>query len=221
MTLDDDDRRELLAVFEANARKRVNRLREGVVALVVAHTDHVPAGLVGEAHTLRGSSATVELHRVSALAAELESALEAADLDSARDLIESIASVLGGISGETRTVLCIDDDPTSLLLVQRVAARIPGVRIVSAPTGLEGLELARREHPDLVLLDLVLPDLPGEDVLARLRADPTTAEVPVVALSANARPERAKQLLEADAAVYLTKPLDVDQLIELLEAGPQ
>ena len=221
MTLDDDLRRELLAVFEPNARERVNRLREGVVSLVAAHADRVPAELVGEAHTLQGSSATVGLHRVSALTAELESALEAARLESARNLIESIASELGDISSQIRTVLCIEDDPTNLLLVQRVAARTLGVRLLSARTGLEGLELVRREHPDLVIVDLGLPGLRGEDVLARLHSDPATAGIPVVVVSANAQPGRAKQLLEAGAAEYLTKPLDVDRLIELLESGPQ
>jgi CheY-like chemotaxis protein len=95
------------------------------------------------------------------------------------------------------------------------------VKLVSARTALEGLDRARLERPDLVLLDLVLPDLAGEEVLARLRGDPRTAGVPVVVLSANARPERAKQLLEAGAAAYLTKPLEIDRLIELLESGPQ
>jgi len=74
--------------------------------------------------------------------------------------------------------------------------------------GLEGLELARRERPDLVLLDLGLPGLGGEELLRRLRADPATAPIPAIVVSADASPERIARLLKLGADAYLTTPID-------------
>jgi CheY-like chemotaxis protein len=79
-----------------------------------------------------------------------------------------------------------------------------------------GLELAREHLPDLVLLDLHLPDIGGDEVLRRLRDDPHTASIPVVILSADATPGQIQRLLHAGASEYLTKPLDVRQLREVL-----
>jgi CheY-like chemotaxis protein len=81
-----------------------------------------------------------------------------------------------------------------------------------------GLDLAAEHDPDLILLDLHLPDMPGQEVLRRLRAEPRTAEVPVVILSADARPTLVDQLLAQGARAFLTKPLDVKELLELLDA---
>jgi CheY-like chemotaxis protein len=80
-----------------------------------------------------------------------------------------------------------------------------------------GLNLAGEHHPDLILLDLDLPDMPGQEVLRRLRADPDTAHVPIVILSANARPVLIDQLLEEGARAFLTKPLDIKELLALLD----
>jgi CheY-like chemotaxis protein len=79
-----------------------------------------------------------------------------------------------------------------------------------------GLELAAEHDPDLILLDLHLPDMPGQEVLRRLRAEPRTAKVPVVILSADARPNLVKELLAKGVRAFLTKPLDVKELLELL-----
>jgi CheY-like chemotaxis protein len=80
-----------------------------------------------------------------------------------------------------------------------------------------GLDLAREHDPDLVLLDLHLPDMPGEEVLRRLRGDERTAGIPVVVLSADARPSLIKRLLASGARAFLTKPLDVAELLALLD----
>jgi CheY-like chemotaxis protein len=80
-----------------------------------------------------------------------------------------------------------------------------------------GLDLAAKHDPDLVLLDLHLPDMPGQEVLRRLRAEPRTAQVPVVILSADARPALIEQLLAEGVRAFLTKPLDVRELLELLD----
>jgi PAS domain S-box-containing protein len=115
------------------------------------------------------------------------------------------------------TVLYIEDNLSNLQLVDRVVSRRPGVTLISAMRPMLGLDLAREHDPDLILLDLHLPDMPGEEVLRRLRNDPRTAEVPVVILSADARPSLIKRLLGAGARAFLTKPLDVAELLALLD----
>jgi CheY-like chemotaxis protein len=79
------------------------------------------------------------------------------------------------------------------------------------------LELAAEHHPDLILLDLHLPDLPGQEVYRRLQANPRTAPTPVVVLSADARPTLIRDLLDQGVRAFLTKPLDVRELLELVD----
>jgi PAS domain S-box-containing protein len=115
------------------------------------------------------------------------------------------------------TVLYIEDNLSNLQLVERVLSRRPGVELISAMRPQLGLELAAEHHPDLILLDLHLPDMPGQEVYRRLRAEPRTADVPVVVLSADARPTLIKELLGQGIHSFLTKPLDVKELLGLLD----
>jgi signal transduction histidine kinase/ActR/RegA family two-component response regulator len=114
------------------------------------------------------------------------------------------------------TVLYIEDNLSNLQLVERVLSRRPGVRLISAMRPQLGLELAAEHHPDLILLDLHLPDMPGQEVFRRLQGEPRTAQVPVVVLSADARPTLIEQLLAQGVRAFLTKPLDVKELLEQL-----
>jgi CheY-like chemotaxis protein len=115
------------------------------------------------------------------------------------------------------TVLYIEDNLSNLQLVERVMSRRPGITLISAMRPVLGLDLAAEHHPDLVLLDLHLPDMPGREVLRRLRAHPKTAGIPVAVLSADARPSLITQLLNQGARAFLTKPLDVNELLSLLD----
>ena len=115
------------------------------------------------------------------------------------------------------TVLYIEDNLSNLQLVERVLSRRAGTRLISAMRPQLGLELAAEHDPDLILLDLHLPDMPGQEVLRRLQAEPRTAQVPVVVLSADARPKLIEQLLAEGVRAFLTKPLDVKELLELLQ----
>jgi signal transduction histidine kinase len=119
--------------------------------------------------------------------------------------------------GVTGTVLYIEDNPSNLRLVERIVARRPGIKLLSAMQGRPGLELARTHRPDAIVLDLHLPDISGQDVLARLQADPATREIPVVILSADATTSRSISLLKAGAHAYLTKPLSVTQFLGVLD----
>lgn len=114
-------------------------------------------------------------------------------------------------------VLHIEDNPSNLTLIERILAKRPGVELVAATHGRLGLELAREHRPALVLLDLHLPDMGGEQVLQRLREDKKTASIPVAIISADATPGQVQRLLSAGAVAYLTKPINVRDLLSLLD----
>jgi CheY-like chemotaxis protein len=114
-------------------------------------------------------------------------------------------------------VLCIEDNLPNLRLVEGVLAHRPAVKLLSAMQGGLGLELAKEHRPSLILLDLQLPDIPGTEVLRRLQRDPRTRQIPVVVLSADATPGQTKRLLADGAREFLTKPLDVKELLRVLD----
>jgi PAS domain S-box-containing protein len=115
--------------------------------------------------------------------------------------------------GVAQTVLCIEDNPSNLTLIEQVLSMRPQITLLTAADGARGTELARAHRPELVLLDLNLPDMKGADALARLKTEPDTGDIPVVVLSADATPEQAERLIAAGAAAYVTKPIDVQQFL--------
>lgn len=121
-------------------------------------------------------------------------------------------------AGPGTIVLHIEDNASNRKLVELVVARRPGLRLVEAENGETGLALARELTPSLVLLDLRLPGISGEDVLAALRADPATAGLRVVVVSAEARTSETTRLIELGADGYLVKPVDVERLLDVLDS---
>jgi CheY-like chemotaxis protein len=113
--------------------------------------------------------------------------------------------------------LYIEDNPANLLLVQQILARRGDVRFVGARTPAQGLALATADRPDVILLDINLPEMDGYGVLACLREYPTLRDVPVVAISANAMPQDLARGEAAGFHAYLTKPLDVAVLGRVLD----
>jgi CheY-like chemotaxis protein len=113
-------------------------------------------------------------------------------------------------------VLCIEDNSTNLRLIERLLKRRP-VEMLSTQQGNMGFELARQHLPDLILLDIHLPDITGWEVLLRLREDPLTQHIPVVVLSADASPSQIQKLLDAGAQFYLTKPIDVSEFFHTID----
>ena len=111
------------------------------------------------------------------------------------------------------TVLYIEDDPGSQRLVQRTLQHA-GYHVVVASRGIEGIDLAFQEHPDLILMDINLPDLSGREVTTHLRAAPEFRDVPIVALTAQSQAGDREKALVAGATGYLTKPIDIDRLSE-------
>jgi PAS domain S-box-containing protein len=115
-----------------------------------------------------------------------------------------------------RTLLNVEDNRANLKLVEQLIARRPDLRLLSAMTGTLGFELARQNLPEVILMDINLPDISGIEVLRLLREDPATSHIPVVALSANAMPHDIEKGMQAGFFRYLTKPIKVAEFMETL-----
>ena len=115
------------------------------------------------------------------------------------------------------TVLYVEDNLANLSLIESVMHSRPGIELIPALQGRIGLDLARRHAPDVILLDLHLPDLSGEEVLRRLKADPATRDVPVVFITADAMSGTRERLIASGATKCLTKPLDIDEFLATLD----
>ena len=118
-----------------------------------------------------------------------------------------------------RTLLYVEDNPANLLLVEQIMEDQPQVRMLSARDGNLGIALARAHLPDVILMDINLPGLNGTEAMKILRADPLTKHIPIVALSANAMLRDIEKGLEAGFFRYLTKPIEVKEFLEVLDAA--
>jgi CheY-like chemotaxis protein len=114
-------------------------------------------------------------------------------------------------------VLYVEDNPTNQLLMSEIFARMDDIQLTMASSAEEGLEIARRAPPDLVIMDINLPGMSGFDALERLSDDAATAHIPVIALTAMAGPQDIARGLAAGFHEYLTKPADVAQVIAAVE----
>jgi len=117
---------------------------------------------------------------------------------------------------ERKLILYVEDNLANLRLVERLLQLEPSTELISAMQGSIGIDLARQHRPNLIILDLHLPDIPGDQVLARLQADPATRDIPVVVASADSTPGRVRRLKERGARAYLTKPFDVREFLQLI-----
>ncbi|WP_157679264.1 PAS domain S-box protein [Methylovulum psychrotolerans] len=115
------------------------------------------------------------------------------------------------------TLLYVEDNPTNLLLVEQIITNHKNIKMLSAKTGRIGVTLARIHHPDIILMDINLPGISGIDTLNILREDPATADIPVIALSANAMPGDIQRGLQAGFFRYLTKPIKINEFINALD----
>src|SRR6185436_12031637 len=116
-----------------------------------------------------------------------------------------------------RTLLYVEDNPANLELVEQLIARRSDLRLLSAADGNLGAEFARAYQPDVILMDINLPGINGIEAMKMLRADPSTAHIPILALSANAVPRDIQRGLEAGFFDYLTKPIKVNQFMDALD----
>jgi PAS domain S-box-containing protein len=118
-----------------------------------------------------------------------------------------------------RTVLCVDDNEAARDLVIKIAAGLPGIRVLTAGTAEAGVDMARRQLPDLILMDINLPGMDGIGALGELRRHEETRDIPVFALSAAATAADIDRGLVAGFGRYLTKPYDVHDLLAAVAEG--
>jgi PAS domain S-box-containing protein len=201
---------QLFAPFERLGAEYTDVEGTGIGLALSRRLSEAMGGTLGMTTELgRGSTFTVELPRVEGPVERYERLNGGS---------EAAAPVPAAAPPEQRhKVLHIEDNLSNLKLVERILAPRGDIEIVAAMQGRLGLELAHEHHPVLVLLDLHLPDMGGDEVLQRLRDDPVTASIPVVIVSADATPGQVSRLLAAGATAYLTKPIDVRELRSVLD----
>jgi len=117
------------------------------------------------------------------------------------------------------TLLYVEDNPANLKLVKTILARHPDISLLTAGDGNSGIRLAREHQPDVILMDINLPGINGFEALKILRADPTMAHIPVIAISANAMPLDVESGLKAGFFDYITKPIKVNEFMNALDRG--
>ena len=178
-------------------------------------------------------------HEVAALRTELRKALEEAKRSRAdmHEFIEHLShrtatdptpaagavpaapdALTTLLAGDARPyVLHIEDSDASFQLVQQIFQDMPEINLRRADCGRAGLSAVQTRIPQLILLDLDLPDIHGSEVLLTLQKDPATAGIPVIVVSADATPSQIERMLAAGAHNYLTKPFDIPRLLIMVE----
>jgi CheY-like chemotaxis protein len=118
-----------------------------------------------------------------------------------------------------RSVLYVEDNPTNMDLIEQLLAERGGLFLLGAQDAMRGLDMARSYLPDVIVMDINLPGISGLEALKMLQADPSTAHIPVMALSANAMPHDVEKGLVAGFCAYQTKPIRVSEFLVELDRG--
>ena len=121
--------------------------------------------------------------------------------------------------GSIHTLLYVEDNSANLKLVERIVARRPDIRLLTAVNGDSGIESARVSQPDVILMDINLPDINGFEALKILRSDASTAHIPVIAVSANAMQLDIERGQKAGFFRYITKPIKVNEFMQALNVA--
>jgi len=116
------------------------------------------------------------------------------------------------------SVLYVEDNPTNIRLMEQIIDLVTDAELRSTHTAENALEIVSSVDPDLILMDINLPGMNGIQALNRLRASPDTSSIPVIAISADAIPESIQRGLEAGFHAYLTKPIRVDEILDIIES---
>jgi PAS domain S-box-containing protein len=181
----------------------------GIGLMVSKRLVELMGGVIGVESTVGvGSVFWIELN----LTAEPQPAAAAAEP-------AAVAQAQVQADAQLRTLLYVEDNPANLMLVEDLIARRPDIRLLSARDGNRGVEMARASRPDVILMDINLPGISGIQALKILLADPATAHIPVVALSANAIPRDIEKGLAAGFFRYLTKPIKVNEFMDTLDVA--
>jgi CheY-like chemotaxis protein len=230
----EDPRPALLPLFAAEARRRLDVIDAGLTA---ERRDY--RSLVREAHTVRGSAAVLGLEQVAQEAERLEDAFARArsdpgklDADEAQLAVRRIRTLLAAVRAPAeepvedapaatppaRLVLCVEDSTVNARLVERIL-EAQGDAVVAAGSGQDACRLAVERRPDIVLLDLHLPDMSGEEVVRRLAARSETRDVPIVVMTGGADERRFEALLALGVRGVLEKPYASRDLVAAVDAA--
>lgn len=202
--IDPDLRSRLFTPFDRLGAENSGIEGTGMGLSLSRHLAQAMAGeLDFESEVGQGSTFWIELPRAA------DSVSRAEPLPLAAPVNEFVSTKL--------VALYIEDNPSNLQLVQRLLAHRPEIRLLTAMQGGLGYELARQHRPDLILLDMNLPDQGGQEVLRHLREDEKTAAIPVIVVSADATEGQIERMLQAGAQKYLTKPFDVREFLSILD----
>ena len=146
--------------------------------------------------------------------------LHAAVAPSVADDADSLPLQIGAPAGAARRkLLYVEDNPANLALVREITAFRPDLQLLSAGDAASGMALARSHKPDVIVMDINLPGMSGNQAMRLLRADPELAAIPVIALSANAMPSDIERSMQEGFVRYLTKPLNVAEFLQAVDAA--
>jgi PAS domain S-box-containing protein len=201
---------QLFQPFNRLGRETSREEGTGIGLVMSKRLVELMGGTIGVASTIgSGSVFWFELNSVGAP--------QLADADLATPAAIVQAPVQPG--APLRTLLYVEDNPANLKLVEQLIDRRPDMRLLVAGDGDLGIQLARANHPEVILMDINLPGISGIEALKILREDPETTHIPVVALSANAMPRDIEKGLQAGFFRYLTKPIKVDEFMNTLDVA--
>ena len=127
-------------------------------------------------------------------------------------------AALAASTGSLQKILYVEDDPDNLVLMTRVIRKLSDYELFTANTANKGLELATKHKPDLIILDINLPGMDGFEALQELQKNPDTSHIPVFALSASAMPEQVEKGYNAGFSAYLTKPIEINELLKAIDS---
>jgi signal transduction histidine kinase/ActR/RegA family two-component response regulator len=200
---------QLFQPFNRLGQERSAEEGTGIGLVMSKRVVELMGGVIGVESTV-GSGSVFWFELNSALAPQLA-------VDTAAP--EAIAQAQVPQGAPLRTLLYVEDNPANLNLVEQLIARQPNMRLLSARDGSLGIQLARANQPEVILMDINLPGISGIEALEILREDPATAHIPVIALSANAMPRDIEKGLQAGFFRYLTKPIKVNEFMDTLDVA--
>lgn len=204
-----DQLKQLFQPFNRLGQEAGHEDGTGIGLVVAKRLIELMGGAIGVESTVGvGSTFWIELNRASA--PEIAAAGAEAVVTAATPAQESVPS---------RALLYVEDNPANLQLIERFIARRADLKLLTAVTGQLGVELARAALPEVILLDINLPDISGFDALKILRQIPATAGIPVIAVSANAMPRDVEKGMKAGFFRYLPKPIRLDEFTDALNAA--
>lgn len=187
-----------------------------------AETEGTGIGLALSWRLARAMDGRIEVSSTSGEGTTFTLVLPLADEPAGRPRPVALEATSPGLTGGGRnagklSVLVVEDNLANVRLIEQILRRRPIWEMIPAGHGQLGLDLAAANRPDLILLDLHMPDMAGHEALQRLKADSATADIPVVVVSADATPGQVDRLLGSGAMLFLTKPIDVEEFLAVLD----